>query len=242
LSLNAKRRHELLTQRDSARAAGDVSGARALDSEYAAGLPRPRLTRCPFTTTEVAHSIDTFDIDGPWWDYDFAVRPTDDLPDTFFAFTGAIHFDGKPAVTEFLCKPGPGAPFVVPRLLARPEIVAVISHLKVGKNDAYPVFYFSQPMARDEPRFNTWGMNQAWFKDAEGRWAWDHNEEDFEALDFDLAPWVERGKLRWIQPGDRKLALRDDLKGFPYAGIDGPRTFVRVQYGEIREPVLPSAR
>ena len=232
----------MLAHRAAAREARDVNAALAIDREYAEALPRVALARCPFTRSEVSRSIDTFGIDGPWWDYEFPVRPTDPVPDTFFAFTGALHINGKPPATEFMVKPGPGAPFVVPRLLARNEIVAVISQVKVGKSDGYAVLYFAQPMVRDELRFNDWGMGQAWFKDADGNWAWDRNEEDFEQLDFDLAPWVERGKLRWIAPGDKKLTLRDESKGFPYAGVKGSRSFVRVQFGEVREPALPAAR
>ena len=47
----------------------------------------------------------------------------------------------------------------------------------------------------------------------------DHSKDPW---DFELAPWMESGKLLWIEPGDVSLALRRGLPS-PYVDLPGVR-------------------
>lgn len=203
---------------------------------YAYRVPRLPLSRCPFTGEAVVHSIDHYGLDGPWWDYHAAPRMAEALPPTYYALCGALRLGGPCEAAEALVKPGPEVPFVVPRMLDLPGVRAVVSHVRVGAHDAWPIFYFADPLPWGERRFNTWGRNLYFFRDEQGEVCWDQNLEDFEEMDFDLAPWMERGKLSWIAPGDADLRLQDTPDGCPYLGLDGRRGFLRMQYGQVWEP------
>lgn len=207
--------------------------------EYVDLLPLVQLARCPFTNDVASISIDDAGIDGPWWDYISPVRGEDDLPPTFFCLTGSLKLNGDPENTEFLVKPGPEVPFVVPGILERDNIKAVLSHIKIGKHDGHAVTYFAQPIPTDVGRFNTWGMDRSWYEGAEEPLVYYEVNEDFEPIDFELRPWIERQKLYWIAPGDKKLRLRSEVDGCPYLDLEGRRTFIRIQYGQVWEPDIP---
>lgn len=208
----------------------------AIEQEYLATLPRPGVARCPHTAAPLELPIDSFGIDGPWWDYHNPRRVFEEHVPSCVAVTGALHLNAPPVPTSFLAVTGPELPFVVPRLLERPGMLAVISYLRVGPHDGYPISYFEEPAPRDIVRYNEWGADRYWFADASGVWGWDQTFEDTEVLDFELEPWLEAGKLRWIEPGDTGLQLRTGTEGFPYHGRDGRRGYVRVQDGRVWEP------
>ena len=208
----------------------------ALLQEYLRDLPRPAIARCPYSDVAVHHSVDSGGIDGPWWDYGWPIRPVEELPPTFFAFTGALRLGSPLPAHDTLVKPGPEAPFVVPRLLGIDRMRAVLSGLSVGGWEAWTVTYFTDHIP-DVVRINDWGASRYWVDGGRGV-QWDSMVEDAETLDFDLAPWIERGALLWIAPGDESLRLQSTTAGCPYLGLEGRRTFLRVQYGEAWEPVV----
>ena len=214
-----------------------MSGRRteALRAEYAAGVPRVPLSRCPWTGDRLVHSLDTAGLDGLWWRYEDAVRPAEDVPPTFFALTGALRLAGSVEDVPFLVKPGPEAPYVVPRILWHKNLRAVISSVQVGAHQGYVVAYFAEPVPPLLLRFNSWGADDFWFTDDYGTW-WDQADEDAEELDFDLAPRIGSGQVQWIAPGDTGLRLRTGLAGCPYVDLPGRREFVRVQDGESWTP------
>ena len=215
----------------------------ALRAEYAAGVPRVRLSRCPFTKEVLTHSLDTAGLDGPWWRYEDVVRRVEEVPETFFALTGAVRLADAVEDVPFLVKAGPEVPYVVPRILLHRDLRAVVSTVKVGPHTAYAVCYFAEPTPPLLARINAWGANEFWFTDAYGTW-WDSSDEDGEEVEYDLAPWVESGKLQWISPGDSDLRLRTGLAGCPYLDLPGRRSFVRVQDGTSWTPddVTPGPR
>ncbi len=137
--------------------------------------------------------------------------------------------------TDYIVRPGPGVPFVVPWMLEHEQIAAVVSELPVGRHIGYVIAYFStdpEPLLR---RFNTWGRSNYAYPVGPYR-AWHVAPEGETWVDFDLAPWIERGKLSWIRPGDSKLQLRTELQGCPFVGLDGPRSFASIRYGQVFRP------
>ncbi len=200
---------------------------------YREDLPGVALSRCPFTGELLSYSLDPFGLDGLWWDAEAPIRPLEEpLPSTFFALTGALCLEEPVERFPFLCKPGPEAPFVVPRLLAEPEIRAVISSVTIGPHSAYPVVYFASPEAPPVPRINTWGTNDYRFRDLAGNSVWDEVPEDPEDYAFDFASWIAEGKLLWIERNDSSLTLRAG-DGCPYLDLPGRRQPLRIQAGEV---------
>jgi hypothetical protein len=197
---------------------------------YAAAVPRVPVSRCPFSGDVVWRSVDLAGLDGPWWEYDGVVRPIDRLPATHFAFTGALALAADVEDVDELRKPGPGAPFVLPRLLVHDAITAVLSALPVGQHRGYVIYYFAEQPPNGALRANDWGADRHWFDDGVH---WDQIFDDADAYDYDLAPWIERGRLRWIHPSDSELELRRGLNGCPFLDLDGPRHPQRLEAGEV---------
>lgn len=249
--LTAARRLEILTSHADLR--GDTSDdafsvGLALEDEYEQGLPRQAISRCPFTSQTFTMAIDTFGFDGLFWDEDTPIRPFDEQrPETYFALTGATKFNGPPESTPFPCTPGPESPFVIPRMLLHPDVKAVVSHVRIGPHDGYPIIYFADPIPTFLARFNDWGTTQYRYETAEHPELWDSiEEEQEESIDFDLAPWIEGGDLLWIAPGDGKHKLQSTVAACPYLNIEGRRSFYRIQEGRIvsesAEPPEPAKK
>jgi hypothetical protein len=212
---------------------------------YEDGLPRPVISRCPFSGSVFRMAIDTFGLDGPWWNNQVPARPVEELPQTVFAITGAVALETQVPRTPFICKPGPGVPYVVPRLLVHPEIKAVVSALQIGQHDAYAIVYFAERPPLDIFRANIWGLDQYPAVTEYGeRYSGQIFESDID-VDCDLAIYIRTGRLFWIAPGDESLTLRSVMTSCPYIGLAGRRYPVGILDGKMwnslaREHAEPS--
>ncbi|HEV2953962.1 MAG TPA: hypothetical protein VG015_07715 [Candidatus Dormibacteraeota bacterium] len=193
-----------------------------IQQEYEKGLPHPELSRSPFTGRKTAHSLDDQGLDGLWWDYNQPIRPVNESPgSTFFSLTGALAFGGPVEPAPFPRRPGPQAPFVVPRMLLHPDVKAVISTIRVGAHTGYSIVYYADPVPPLLARFNHWGANYYAYESDESWNSWDRLVEEEQEIDFDLGPWITSGDLLWIAPDDMSLTLRATLEGCPYLDLPG---------------------
>lgn len=126
------------------------------------------------------------------------------------------------------------APYVAPSMLARPEVIAVVSSLPVGRHAAYPTAYSADPQRDEPPTVNTWGSGR-WHPPWEGLAADLEIIENEDELDADLEPWIRRGKLLWIAPDDDQLRLRATITGCPYLGLKGSAKPSRLMDGRLLE-------
>ena len=232
-------RDALVADYHAALRAGDTDRIVALGRVYVDRLPVVPLSRCPLTGEVLSHSIDHFDLDGPWWDYDRPWRPLEHLPRTFFALAGAVRLGEPVARAPFVCRPGPAVPFVVPRMLDRPEVVAVVSSLPVGPHTGYALAYFADPMPGGVKRINAWGAADYPVRRPDGSLGWNAALDWSPEWDFDLRSWIERGKLAWISPGDATLALRREAGGCPYLDLDGSHEPASIYDGRAVYPPPP---
>jgi len=183
---------------------------------YVEVLPRVSVARCPFTGEIARLAIDTYGIDGPWWNAATPLRAADARPSTLVCVAGALRLNGAAEVTAHAVEPGPGVPWVSPRLLALDGVQAVVQSIEVGPHLGWTIAYFSE--VPGVPPLPEWGMGTP----------------AGESRDTDLAPWIERGRLAWIAPGDETLTLRRDLEGCPYVGLPGERGLQRIEGGAVR--------
>jgi len=210
---------------------GELAG---LNAEYRSVLPRPTLSRCPFSGAALAHSIDPWGLDGPWWDANHPFRPAEDLPDTLIVFSGAMRLGSPLESTSYLVLPGAQVPVVSRTLLAYPEVRAVVSSLPVGQHTAYPIAYFADPPLDLPPTVATWGTRRWRLPDPDLDLEVEIIEEE-DDLDADLESWIRRGKLLWIAPGDPDHRLHATVRGCPFLGLEGSKMPTRVMYGQILE-------
>jgi hypothetical protein len=196
----------------------------ALQGEYADRLPRVAMSACPFTGDVVKRAFDPFGLDGPWWQKDrtFSVQEPG-APPTFEVLLGALDLRGRePAETTETVIAGPDVPFVVPRLLSIGDMVAVIARIALENGDvAYPIGYFSHEDVHPSDLHQSWTRGEVWYK-VDGQDGWVAMNDEW---DFDLAPWIAKGKVRWIRPGDSTFAVvpANSNEPCPYVGLEGDR-------------------
>lgn len=209
--------------------------------EYADRLPRLVLSRCPFTGEPLKRSFDPFGLDGPWWHVlNDVVFDEPRAPEGFQVLLGAVNFQGRQpeeVVTEV--RPGPGVPFVVPRLLELPDMRAVISKIELATGDiAYPVAYYStaeiEPILLHQP----WCRKDYWFPTDSGDAGWSIANDLF---DFDLAPYLADGRLWWTDLADPEGGVLGKNDGkCPFVDLPGDRELQQVVAGEASLIGLPT--
>ena len=202
------------------KALGEEIGS--LWEQYLAALPVIALSRSPLSGDLLEYAIDIVGADGLWWNYGHPVRPLQQLPADFVGLAGALQLGSSPETTPFEVRPGPELPYVVPRLLALPGVCAVLTQVQIGPHVGYPIAYFADHPEQVPNHVNTWGADFYEVVDNQGVLTWSC-DGDIAALDrdFDLKPWMEAGKLLWIQPGDTSMTLRSDTRPCPFLALKG---------------------
>lgn len=201
---------------------------------YWAGLPRVPLSRCPFCEESLYHSFDPWGVEGFWWQEDLAGdEPEPPRCPHFGVLQGALNLNGRPPTggqEEALV--GPAVPFVIPRVLEQPPVVAVVSAISMANGyTAYPIAYFAEPPLGPDSFTQPWTRNSFSWEAPDGSFPW---RADTDPWDFDLAPWVERRKLLWIEPGDERLRVRSaGSDRCPYVGLEGTRERQHLQHDEL---------
>jgi len=199
---------------------------------YEQTLPRMPMGRCPVTGQQVDHSFDPFGFDGLWWHYDHPVRPDheDSAGPHFLGITGAVRLAAEIEATPFAVEPGPEVPFVVPRVLCQQGVLAVISLVNIGAHHGAAIAYFAPGGGPGLPGFPQWGVPFDTL-DILARTPGEMPLASVADYDYELAPWVETGKLLWIAPGDAALNLHRGISGCPYLHISGQRKVQRLSGG-----------
>ncbi|MCX6621729.1 MAG: hypothetical protein NTY38_11780 [Acidobacteria bacterium] len=200
---------------------------------YEAGVPGVPLSRCPFTGEVLVYPFDPCGLDGLWWSYEAPIRPFQPPPPTFMALTGAVRLNLPVEKAPFLVVPGPGVPFVYPRLLTEGSMQAVIYSLPVGRHTAFPMVYFALEMPKGIRMPNLWGASTYQFRTKEGELGWYESFDSPEDWDFQLRKWIDRGKLLWIAPDDPDMTLHSTAAGCPYIGLPGERQEQRLYAGTV---------
>ncbi len=212
-----------------------------LAAVYRARLPRPAISRNPFTGKALRYPIDTLGLDGPWWDCNDPVRPEALLPEGVFALAGAVALEGKIPDTPFNVKPGPSVPWVCPRLLRIAGVRAVISQIQVGACTAWAVVYFSAHPLPGQPGLDTWGLNSHLSLNKDGSYSIASSWGLSSDYDYDLAPWIRHGKLLWIAAGDEGLQLHATVSDCPYLELPGSRDPVLLRNGRMESCLMEDA-
>ena len=200
-----------------------------LENKYVSILPKKIISRCPFTNNIFNLTIDSIGLDGPWWDAELPVRRIENEIQSYFALTGSINITGETPKIPFSVKPGPAVPWVSPRLLNNQSIIAVLSYIKIGIYDAYVTVYYSNDITAEIERINTWGTDYYIANNLEGFAITGSTYDDEEEYDFDIAPWIREGKLKWIDINDDSLSLMDSVDDCPYLNISGYKYPVLIQ-------------
>lgn len=202
---------------------------------YYETLPRLPLSRCPHCLVVLHRTIDPWGVDGFWWHdklaLDLPVEP--DCPH-FRVLTGALDLRNQRVQGgRDEAFPGPGVPYVVPRVLSLDTMKAVIASFMLATGHrAFPIAYFSLQEPPVAGLTQSWGRRSYSFRDHQGQPGFMY---DTSPWDFDLRPWIRSGKVAWISDNDRTLALRqDDPAACPYVDLPGERRPQVIQGNVVR--------
>ncbi|MGD1936103.1 MAG: hypothetical protein ACFCA4_00905 [Cyanophyceae cyanobacterium] len=194
--------------------------------------------------------MDIEGIDGLWWCY-ADKRPALDgsqLCSHFLTLLGAMKLHYPLHHSELQVEAGPEVPFVVPKLIESEFVQATVSSVPVGKNTAYPIFYYSEvkpdlrfiydrswegtlcylhPLDAPNPEEGLkmppmWGSEYYMRLDEKTKMLLAAEGIPYEG-DFDLAPWIQTGKLWWISSEDESLELHNTVDDCPYLNLPGIR-------------------
>jgi len=209
--------------------------------EYYDRLPRMVLSVCPFTGEPLKRAFDPFGPDGPWWHKEHLIDIEEPrAPKTFQVLLGALSLRGRPPLeVQEEVLPGPEVPFVVPRLLSLPGMVAVIGQLALETGDiAYPIAYFSKEAIRPRDLHQPWLREDLWFEEGnETLWTTAND-----VWDFDIVPYVASGQVKWLRPGLKDLTLLDNNSEevCPYINLTGERRPQILADGDVEYADLPN--
>jgi hypothetical protein len=165
-------------------------------------IPQVELSQCPYCQQGLMLPFDAEDLNGFWW-MDRTQRPAAQVPQAcehFRLLLGAVNFNGlKPEATLFESHPGPNKPFVIPRILQMPSMLAVISEIPMDCGyTAYPIAYFSKETPAKGSLTQAWARKEYVFTLDDGSKGWDIKSEQ---EDFDLKAWGASKKLLIYREG-----------------------------------------
>jgi len=206
---------------------------KALATTYLEGLPRYGLARCPFSGQPVRLSLDVYGLDGLFWYREEPTRPAyePEAGPHFIGLSGAMSLAKELEQTPYVVTPGPGAPFIIPRMFERQDVRAVIISGPVGAHTGFAITYFAADPSQAPTRCRLWGTgvtSLSLYHDPD-----QDRIETVADFDYDLRGFIERGLLSWIAPGDTNLELRRTAEGCPYLGLEGERALQYVRKGKV---------
>ncbi len=205
--------------------------------EYAENLEQVEASKCPICGETLRITMDLGGLHGPWWwkrsPVDF---PADMACEHYRFYQGAINFGDRipTEVTETVIA-GPGAPFIIERVLGLPDVRAVVSQLQTELQDRiFLTTYFSPTALAPMQLHQFWLREKLPIPNEDGDV--EFTEAFFDPWEFNLAPWFESKKLFWIQPDDATQTLSSSTPNF-FSDVSG--TLMRQVLGagaiELRE-------
>lgn len=225
-------------------AARATRDSKAALNEYFERLPVVAMSACPFTGKPLLRSFDPFGVDGPWWQPG-AARPAPPPPYTFCVLRGAVHFQGKKVVGPALeAATGPEVPYVIPRLLAIESMTAVIGELSMAPGfKVYTIAYFADPRPHAKHLTADWPDTSYGYTTLFGESA---SVIPVDKWDFDLKPWISKGKVRWCVPGSGNEKVAPAVRSLtgaadcPYLDLKGRREYLAVRADKVWNRGLPN--
>jgi hypothetical protein len=211
------------------------------EADYFQSLGRMSLSVCPLCNKPLFRTFDPYGLDGPWWQS--SATPEEPIPCRHFCvLTGALSFNGKPPRGgNFEAHVGPQIPYVIPRLLEHPDMVAVVSRIQTADDYlAYPIAYFAKRRPPPQDLTAGWARTNYLYQTQLGEVRWRIPNDPW---DFDLKPWIEQGKLYWCLESDGQLALKSEPPGnCPFIDLPGEQRPVIVQMNRYWCEPLPDGQ
>jgi hypothetical protein len=172
-----------------AKAEAEFRRSMNVEADYFERLPRVAMGCCPFDGRPLFRSIDPFGFDGPWWQPGAVSAEPAPCPH-FCVVLGAVR---------------PEEPYVIPRLLRHPSMIAVLAQLEFAQMPKIcTIAYFAERRPLPELLTANWPRRIFVYTTQRGTHGWRPANE---FRDHDLLPWLRSGQLRWCEPGSHSSSL-----------------------------------
>lgn len=209
--------------------------------------PLVLVSRCPYCMRAILVKVGVFSLLDRFWYHVYSDGreevSEDSLCKHLFCLDGALNLSGhQPAeaiapitVSNNTIWMAAEVPFVKPRVLNLPTVVAVIHSFPVAdKYTAYPIVYFAEKQPSQEEFCIGWAR-QEYVDHLEGDKPIIFVGRRTDAQDYELGKWVEQGKLLWLDPTDDEHPLvRGPVGAFPYGNLPGRRNPYTIKDGKVR--------
>ncbi|MBN1877041.1 MAG: hypothetical protein JXA33_22655 [Anaerolineae bacterium] len=221
-----------------------------LEFEIGKRTPVVLIAICPFCGIEVWHKVGIFSLLDSFW-YQSSNNGKWVFKDSkcphLFCVDGALNLhDHTPTEQSqaFLTfgataiVMAAGVPFVKPRVLSFPTMQAVIHSIPVAERyTAYPVVYFAERLPAEHTSFCIpWASTgfDGWHPYRNGQKIGFTGKRS-DRQEYELRPWIERGKLQWVDPVTEDKLIGGPPEAFPYASITGKRHPYIIKKGEVHD-------
>jgi len=243
------RYRDVLVRRKGAREEHDNATAERLSAEmeqvrdeYFTALPTVEMSCCPFDGQPLRRTFDPHGAEGFWWAIGGSSGRDPRPCEHFRVLRGAVDYSGhtiRETDGPYTVYSGPQAPYVIPRLLGLPGMIAVLSRLPMTSGyTAYPIAYFSERLIAPQELAAGWCQDTYSYRSPQGTSVW---RGDDESWDFGLQAWIDAGRLRWCPPGSENLRLVGPPEPCPYLDLPGRRTPVTISSFEYPRKEDPRA-
>lgn len=208
-------------------------------------LPYVFVSRCPFCGTLVWEQVGVFSLqDASWFNDESSghVGPEElgQLCPHLFCLDGALNLNGRqPAEAvryDRKITMAAEAPFVKPRVLNLPTMVAVIHSLPIAERyTAYTITYFCEQHPEQDAFCIPW-HGVEYFDDDQSLPGGNYMGRRSDIQDYDLDKWIEQGQLFWLDPEDEEHpVVQGAVEAFPYRNIAGRRHPYTIKNGKVRD-------
>ena len=204
-----------------AEAARHMDAILAAEAAYFEAIPRTPVSCCPYCAEPLVRTFDPYGLEGFWWRS--SAEPEEPRACRHFCLLrGAVDLAGEPPDGgDFEAHVGPAVPYVIPRILELPGMIAVVSRIRTAdRHLAYPVAYFAERRPPPQDLTAGWARTNYVYMTQLGEVRWRVPNDPW---DFELRPWLERGKLRWCTSNGQTFVLSPESEAFPYLDLPGER-------------------
>lgn len=217
-------------------------------------LPYVLIAICPFCNAEIWQRAMVFSLEDEFW-YRLYGDGCEEIfePERcshLFCIDGALNLNGcqpseargstESAFTQkYHIRMAAEVPFVKPRVLQIPGMVAVIHRLPVADQyAAYPIAYFAE---KRPPRFHDTNFCVPWAREyyIEHYEGYNFSGWRSDVQEYDLIPWLDKGQVFWLDENEGTL-VNGPVQDFPFANIPGRRHPYRIESGQVYD--LPNPK
>jgi hypothetical protein len=216
------------------------------------------VSRCPYCSQEIWMEVGIFSLTDAFWYREDSNGRDEVSKDSrclhLFCVDGALNLNGyqptevqdEDTYTNYTIRMAAEVPFVKPRVLSLPMMIAVIHSFPVAeKYTAYPIVYFAETQPSDYEFCMPWARIEQVSSEeinapSVGINGIAYYGKRSDVQDYELEKWIRQEKLYWLDPNiDEHPLVHGHVEKFPYSNVTGRRNPYTIKNGRVRDRQNP---